>query len=149
MYFKKGQKFKAKISIKKEKTKPPSRYNPASLVKKMESLNLGTKSTRAIIVSTLLERNYIKGKRSLMITPLGEKIIEIFDKYLPEIIDISLTRKLENELEKIEKGDLERKDKVINETKEIIKNVSEEFKKKEKVIGRELYEIYKQLKNAR
>lgn len=106
---------------------------------------MGTKSTRALIVSTLLDRKYVTGKRTLKITPLGEKVIEIFDKYLPEIIDVQLTRKLENELERIEKGELERKDKVIEETKEIIKNVSEEFKKREPEIGRELYELYKQL----
>ncbi len=151
--FKEGEILKAKIYIKKEKTKPPSRYSQASLVKKMESLGLGTKSTRALIVSTIIDRNYVTGKRSLKITPLGEKIIELFDKYLPEIIDVNLTRKLESELERIEKGETWRKEKVIEETKEIIRNVSEEFKKKEDIIGKELYEIYKELqkqkKNAR
>ena len=144
--FVEGEKIKVKqVSIRKQKTKPPARYNPASLVKKMEEINIGTKATRAEIVQVLYKRNYISG-RSIKITDLGETVISLFDKYLPEILNVQLTRKLERELEYIEKGKLELKDKVIETVKEVVHNVCLEIKEKEKEIGKELYEVYKQVK---
>ncbi|HIP90005.1 MAG TPA: DNA topoisomerase I [Candidatus Nanopusillus sp.] len=134
-----------KIQMQKRKTRPPARYNPASLVRKMEEIKIGTKTTRAEIVQTLYKRNYIKG-RSIKITELGEKIIEIFDKYLPDILDIILTRKLEENIEKIEKGNLNLKTKVIEETIEIVKNTCSKVKQRERELGRELYNVYKKLK---
>ena len=148
LILKEGEILKGKVEIKKFKTKPPERYNPASLVKEMERLGLGTKATRAEIVGILYERKYIKG-RKIKITPLGEKIIEIFEKYLPEILDIELTRKLENQLEQIERGKIDLKEKIIEETKEIVKNACNEIRKKEKEIGNELYRIFKTLKNLK
>ncbi|MGC9132878.1 MAG: DNA topoisomerase I [Nanopusillaceae archaeon] len=132
-----------KLNIRKTKTKPPSRYNQASLVKRMEELNLGTKSTRAEIVSILFKRNYVKGK-SIYLTELGEKIIEILEKYYPEILDIGLTRKLEEKLDRLEKNPKEEiKEEIINEVKEILKNVLTDFKNKEEKIGEEIYSIIK------
>lgn len=143
--FKTGEIYKIeKINIKKKKTKPPPRYNQASLVKKMEELNLGTKSTRAEIVHILLKRGYLTG-RSLKITDLGIEVINIFDKYFPEILDINLTRNLEINLEKLERNpDISLKEKIINEVKEIIKNVTSEIKLKEDKIGMELYNKIKE-----
>ncbi|BFI73354.1 DNA topoisomerase I [Nanoarchaeota archaeon] len=135
-----------KINIRKQKTKPPARYNQASLVKKMEELNLGTKSTRAEIVNILFKRNYVKGK-SIYLTDLGEKIIEILEKYYPEILDIELTRKLEEKLDKLEKNPKEEiKEEIIEEAKEILKSVLTDFKNKEEVIGEEIYNIVKSYK---
>ncbi|MGC9079265.1 MAG: DNA topoisomerase I [Nanopusillaceae archaeon] len=130
-----------KINIRKQKTKPPSRYNQASLLKKMEELNIGTKSTRAEIINTLFRRKYVEGK-SIKITRLGEKIIEILDKYYPEILDVELTRKMEKELERLQNNPkTEIKEKIINDTIEILKNVLTDFKNKEEIIGKEIYNI--------
>ncbi|AAR39171.1 NEQ324 [Nanoarchaeum equitans Kin4-M] len=145
--FKEGQTIEGQAKIIKEKTKPPARYNEATLLKKMESLNLGTKSTRALIIDILFKRNYVKGK-SIYITPLGEKVIEVFEKYLPQIIDVELTRKMEEYLEKIEKGHLEYREKAIEEAKQIIKEVTKEIKEKEKEIGKELYDVYLKARNS-
>jgi len=143
--FRIGEKLSLKsIKIRKKKTSPPPRYNPASLVKKMEEINIGTKATRADIVQILYKRKYIKD-RSIKITELGEKIIQIFDKYFPEILDVNLTKKLEKELEKIEKGKIDYREKVIQETREIVKSICYKIKEKEKEIGKELYEMAKTL----
>jgi DNA topoisomerase-1 len=39
--------------MKKKKLKPPARYNQASLIRELEKRGLGTKSTRANIISIL------------------------------------------------------------------------------------------------
>ncbi len=136
-----------KVNVLKKKTSPPFRYNRASLIKKMEELNLGTKSTRADIVEILFKRKYIEG-RSIKITNLGKKIIEIFEKYYPDILDLSLTRKMEEDLERLEKNpDITLKDKIIEENKEIIKDISKVIKENEKKIGEELYNFIKEYIN--
>ncbi|MEM1684160.1 MAG: DNA topoisomerase I [Nanopusillaceae archaeon] len=129
--------------IRQRKTSPPPRYNQASLIKKMEEENLGTKSTRAEIIVTLYNRKYIDG-RSIRITKLGEKILDIFEKYFPEILDVDFTRKMEDSLEKIATyKDFSIKDKILDEAKEIIKNICSNVD--EKKIGEEIYKVIKDL----
>jgi DNA topoisomerase-1 len=138
-----------KVNILKRKTKPPARYNKASLIKKMEELNLGTKSTRADIVEILFRRKYVEGK-SIKITELGKKIIEIFERYYPDILDINFTRKMEENLEKLEnKPDISLKEKIIEENVEIIKDLSKVMKENERKIGEELYNFIKDYLNKK
>src|SRR6266581_4596165 len=42
---------------------PPHRYNPSSLLKKMEETNIGTKATRAGIIDLLYTRGYVRDER--------------------------------------------------------------------------------------
>ncbi|BBL45191.1 DNA topoisomerase I [Nanobdella aerobiophila] len=142
--FYKGEKLKIlKIDIRKSKTKPPTRYNQASLLKKMEELNLGTKSTRAEILNILFKRGYLYG-RSIYITDLGREIIYIFDKYYPEILNIELTRKIEEKLNKLQdRPDESMKEGIINNIIEILSNLLSDFKSKEELIGKEIYEVIK------
>ncbi len=138
-----------KVNILKRKTKPPARYNKASLIKKMEELNLGTKSTRADIVEILFRRKYVEGK-SIKITELGKKIIEIFERYYPDILDINFTRKMEENLEKLEnRPDISLKEKIIEENVEIIKDLSKVMKENERKIGEELYNFIKYYLNKK
>ena len=122
-----------KIYAKESKTKPPRRYTPASLIKKLEELNLGTKATRAEIVETLYSRRYIEG-REIKVTELGFAVIEALEKYVPELISEKLTRKFEEELELISLGKTE-KEKVLKEAKEHLEGICSEFKKNEAKIG--------------
>jgi DNA topoisomerase-1 len=135
---KEGEKLKAKIEIKEEKTKPPARYTRASLVKKLEELNLGTKATRAEIVDTLFERGYIEGE-AIKITPLGKKVYETLKNYSKEILDKKLTRDMEIELEAIQKQK-ESENLVIEKWKKVLEEILKKFKEKEKQIGKELFE---------
>uniref|UniRef100_UPI00262A312F DNA topoisomerase I n=1 Tax=Thermococcus sp. TaxID=35749 RepID=UPI00262A312F len=60
--FKEGEPVKVlQIKREKKKTKPPARYSPAAVIKKMEDLGIGTKATRAQILETLYSRGYIEG----------------------------------------------------------------------------------------
>ena len=129
-----------KIRIEEKETQPPKRYSPASIVSELEKRNLGTKATRANILETLYDREYIKNK-SIEATPLGMSLIETMEHHSPIIIDENLTRKFEKEMEqiRISKKDLEKKEEnVINEAKQAIIKIIENFKEKERDIGIEL-----------
>jgi DNA topoisomerase-1 len=91
------------IDVIEKQTSPPPRYTSASLVKKMEDEGIGTKATRAEIVRLLWERGYIRYEKNsgLVPTKLGEKLIEISEKFCPLITDVALTADLENKLESI------------------------------------------------
>ncbi|MEM2637200.1 MAG: DNA topoisomerase I, partial [Candidatus Korarchaeota archaeon] len=78
-------------------TSPPSRYNPSSLLKKMEKEEIGTKATRAEIIETLFTRGYIEN-HAIKITELGEIVAEILLKFFPDLTDVSMTRELENNI---------------------------------------------------
>lgn len=136
-----GERIKVlQVKREKKKTKPPARYSPAAVIKKMEDLGLGTKATRAQILETLYQRGYIEGKKSIKVTPLGMKVIETLEKYVPEIISVELTREFEKKMELIMEGKLT-KEEVIEEAKIRLTKILEEFKKKELEIGLELAKI--------
>lgn len=128
------------IKFEEKETQPPRRYTPTSLVTTLEKKNLGTKATRSSIVDILFNRGYLDGK-SIQATPLGMKLIKTLEDYSSIIIDENLTRQLEEEMEKIQGGknrvELEAMEgKVVERAEKIIKDISKEFKAKEKEIGK-------------
>jgi DNA topoisomerase I len=130
------------IKFEERETQPPRRYTPTSLVTTLEKKNLGTKATRSSIVDILFNRGYLDGK-SIQATPLGMKLVKALENYSSIIIDENLTRKLEEEMEAIQKGknrvELEAEEKkVVKEAEKIITDISKEFKSKEKEIGKEI-----------
>lgn len=89
-------------------TEPPPRYNPSSLLRKMEEENLGTKATRADIIEVLYRRNYLKDQR-MQPTPLALKVTSLLEKYCPLIVDAAFTSKLEGLMDEIEAGKTSRR----------------------------------------
>lgn len=90
------------VNIHKKLTEPPSRYNEADLLSRMEKYGLGTPATRADIIEKLLSSQSIdRSANRLVPTPKGKQLIDLVNDTLksPE-----LTAKWENELEKIAKG---------------------------------------------
>ncbi len=128
----------SKVEMKKKKTKPPKRYTPASLIREMEKLKLGTKATRAEIIDILYKRGYITGK-NIKVTNLGFAIIEALKERVPEIVSEKLTRIFEERLEKIQLGK-ESKYKVIEDAKKQLTEILKEFDKYKDEIGRKLVE---------
>lgn len=125
-----------KINSLKKETQPPKRYSPASIIKAMESLNLGTKATRSSIVDALYQRHYVKDQQ-IKATLLGTKTIEALEKFCPEIIDVKLTEHFEKEMEEIQ-NKKKKPEEVIKEAKKILEKILKNFKKKEKEIGKSL-----------
>lgn len=119
-------------------TAPPPRYNPSSLLKLMEDQAIGTKATRAEIIDTLFDRNYVQDAR-MLVTDLGFYVIDTLEKYCKGIISVELTRELEERMKKIEAGEEEREN-VLDDAISKLKPILEEFKSREEDIGKELSE---------
>jgi DNA topoisomerase IA/intein/homing endonuclease len=141
-----------KVKIEEKMTQPPKRYSPASIITELEKKSLGTKSTRANIIETLYDRNYIKEK-SIQATELGIRLIDSLKKYSPIIIDERLTREIEKDMDNMResKKDLNKKEKItIDKARDALIKISKDFKKNESAIGKELVEanesIWKQEK---
>jgi len=86
-------------------TEPPSRYSEASLIKKLESLEIGRPSTYAPTISLLTARNYIEiEKKQLIPTEIAFKVIEMLEEHFKDIVDSNFTAKLEEDLDEIAEG---------------------------------------------
>ncbi|MEM2099317.1 MAG: DNA topoisomerase I [Candidatus Bathyarchaeia archaeon] len=125
-----------KIILEDKFTQPPPRYNPESLLKKMQKEEIGTKATRAGIIQTLYDRKYVRDER-MVVTDLGFKVVDILKKYCPAVISPELTRKLEEKMSKIQQKK-ESKENVLQEAIAILKPVMERLKENESAIGAEL-----------
>ena len=91
-----------KIEDKQNWTEPPARYNPASIIKKIEELEIGRPSTYAPTISTLEIRQYIKiEKKRIFITEIGTTVIEILEKHFSDIVNSNFTSNMEDNLDKI------------------------------------------------
>jgi DNA topoisomerase-1 len=133
---------KPSIKMDEKETTPPDRYSQASILKIMEDKNLGTKATRAQILQTLYDREYIKDK-SIKVTALGLAVVEALEKHCPEIISEELTRTFEQEIEMIQEGKRKREEIIQNAQKELEK-ILKKFKEHEMHIGSELKEGVKE-----
>ncbi len=87
-------------------TKPPPRYSEATLIRALEENGVGRPSTYAPTVSLLLDRGYVRydESRRLVPTELGKTVNEILTTLFPDIIDVEFTAKMEEALDKIERG---------------------------------------------
>lgn len=87
------------------KTKPPPRYNEASLIKSLEEKGIGRPSTYAPIISLIQEKNYIeKQNRYFVPTKLGEAISNYLSEAFPEVFDLGFTAGMEQSLDEVAEG---------------------------------------------
>lgn len=93
-----------KIEIRPDQhfTQPPPRYTEASLVKELEHKGIGRPSTYAPILSTIQDRGYVeKEGRALKPTEIGMVTNGLLVKHFPEIMDITFTAGMEDQLDDI------------------------------------------------
>jgi len=94
-------------------TEPPPRYTEATLVKELEEKGIGRPSTYAAIISTIVEREYVKKEQGRFTpTMLGERVSILLVKAFDDIFDVTFTARLEEELDEIEEGKLPWRDAV-------------------------------------
>ncbi len=135
-----------KIDLLAKETQPPRRYTESSIIKELEKRNLGTKATRASIIETLANRNYVTGK-SLEATELGIQISKTLGTYVPQIVDEALTRHFEEDMDEIR----ERKktvDSVLSEAKKVLLDLLSNLKKNEDKVGEELKKTFTETRAA-
>jgi len=132
------------VTLRERFTTPPPRYNPSSLLRKMEESEIGTKATRAEIIDILYKRGYVLGE-TIRPTPLANKVIEVLKKHCPKIVDVSFTRELEVLMSRIELGE-ERREAVVIEAVEQLKPIIEQLKTNEDEVGRDLSEAIREMR---
>jgi len=90
-------------------TKPPSRYNEASLIKLLEQNGIGRPSTYAPIISTILMRKYVIKDRSRYFHPTdtGTMVNDFLVKHFKDIVDVKFTSHMEEELDEIATGKMQ------------------------------------------
>jgi DNA topoisomerase-1 len=86
-------------------TRPPARYNDASLIKALESDGIGRPSTYATIVKTLVDREYVvRRDRRFHATELGEVVCTALVNTFPDIFEVGFTAGVEERLDEVEEG---------------------------------------------
>ena len=133
-----GQTFAVKkVTLKDNFTKPPLRYNPQSLLKKMEKEEIGTKATRAATIQTLYDRKYVEGEQNIAVTDIGFEVAEVLRNYCPRIVSSEMTRKLEEKMEQIRLKQ-ENRQNVVTDTIETLRKVTLALKQNQLEIGTQL-----------
>ncbi len=95
-----------RIDPTKHFTEPPPRYNEGSLVKFLEEKGIGRPSTFSTIVTTIIQRNYVKRDgKSLVPTPLGELTTKLMCENFSDVVDYKFTAEMEDDLDAIEKDE--------------------------------------------
>jgi len=94
-----------KLDPKQHFTKPPAPYTESTLVKKLDQEGIGRPSTYAQIISVIQTRGYVRSeKRKLYPTELGKITNKLLVEHFPELVNVSFTRTMEEELDLIELG---------------------------------------------
>ncbi len=89
-------------------TKPPARYNEASLIERLEELGIGRPSTYASIISTIQDRGYV-WKRGAALIPsfTAFATVGLLEQHFSDLVDYEFTARMEADLDDIASGDTE------------------------------------------
>jgi DNA topoisomerase-1 len=96
------------VALKPEQhfTQPPPRFSEASLVKALEENGIGRPSTYAPTISTLVDRGYVRLEdRRFFPEEVGFVVIDLLTEHVPDIVDISFTARMEEQLDEIAGGE--------------------------------------------
>lgn len=126
------------VAMQEKLTQPPARYSQATLLGKMEQERIGTKATRADIISTLFKRRYVEPARGgMQVTDLGLAVVGSMREHAPAIVSTDLTRSMEEQLERVEQG-VEDPVVVIEQAADRLVESLAVFRGREKEIGRSI-----------
>ncbi|MDI6859785.1 MAG: DNA topoisomerase I [Methanocellales archaeon] len=126
------------VDLAEKETQPPPRYKQGDLIKKMEDLGLGTKSTRHEMISKLYARGYVHGN-PLRPTSTAHAVIETLEKYATPITKPDMTCTLEKDMDKIAEGMIDEEN-VVQESREMLDVVFEKLDVSMEDVSRTLQE---------
>jgi DNA topoisomerase-1 len=90
-------------------TSPPARYTEASLVKRLEELEIGRPSTWASIIQTIQDRGYVwKKGQALVPTWTAFAVVGLLEQHFADLVDYELTAKMDHDLDAIANGDMQK-----------------------------------------
>ncbi len=89
-------------------TKPPARFTEASLVQAMERAGIGRPSTYASIMSTIIDRGYVRKVQNALIPSFtGFAVVQLLENHFDQLVDLNFTSRMEQSLDEIAEGELE------------------------------------------
>ena len=87
-------------------TSPPARYTEASLIKRLEELEIGRPSTWASILQTVQDRGYVwKKGQALVPTWTAFAVVNLMEQHFEELVDYDFTAKIDDDLDLIAAGE--------------------------------------------
>ncbi len=93
------------LDVTEHETKPPARYTEATLVQTLEKEGIGRPSTYASIISTIIDRGYVRRVGNALIpTFTAFAVTKLLKKHFPELIDLQFTAQMEENLDEIAEG---------------------------------------------
>ena len=123
-------------------TKPPARYTESKLIKEMEELGIGRPSTYATTVGILSERGYVTIQdKKFVPTDIGIEITDKLQECFSSIINVTYTRQMEEDLDKIAEGKLVNTELLKRFYNEFEPKVEQAFKEMEKTPPQETGEL--------
>ena len=123
-------------SIDAKETQPPARFGQGKLIKLMDDLGLGTKSTRHDIISKLYARAYVQGN-PMRPTNTAYAVVDTLQKYAPTITKPEMTQTLENDMTLISERNI-KEDEVIEKSRVMLTSVFDELTSNQDGIGQSL-----------
>ena len=121
-----------------KETQPPARYGQGRLIKLMDDLGLGTKSTRHDIISKLYARAYVHGN-PMKPTNTAYAVVDTLEKYASAITKPEMTQTLEKDMTSISERKIKETE-VIDESREMLTSIFKELEENEEEIGTSLRE---------
>ncbi|WP_324059003.1 type I DNA topoisomerase [Aeromonas caviae] len=97
-----------KLDPRQHFTKPPARFTEAALVRELEKRGIGRPSTYASIISTIVDRGYVRVEsRRFFAEKMGEIVTDRLVENFVELMNYEFTAKMEDKLDGIAEGCLE------------------------------------------
>ena len=132
----------ADTRMEEKQTQPPRRYGQSRLIETMESLGIGTKSTRHNHVDKLYDRGYIEDDPPRP-TQLARGVVEAAEAYADQIVTETMTAELEADMAAIASGE-KSLDEVTEESREMLEQVFEALEGAEEEVGQHIRERLKE-----
>lgn len=93
------------LKVTEHETKPPARFTEATLVQMLEKEGIGRPSTYASIISTIIDRGYVRRVGNALVpTFTAFAVVHLLKKHFPELVDLKFTAQMEESLDEIAEG---------------------------------------------
>jgi DNA topoisomerase I len=95
------------VTAESHETRPPARYNEASIIQAMEKAGIGRPSTYASVISTLFDKKYVtKINNAIAPSFTGFAVTQLLEKHFDNFVNLDFTSKMEEDLDSIAEGKL-------------------------------------------
>ncbi len=121
------------VELEAKETQPPRRYGQSRLIETMESMGIGTKSTRHNTLEKLYDRGYIESDPPRP-TQLAMAVVDAAEQYADRVVSEEMTAQLEADMDAIARGDATLDD-VTDDSREMLETVFDQLEASREEVG--------------